>query len=400
MATYFSMTLNCLVLKSRRYLLYNSCNGILHIVKVRMSSNAAASMSAWQINRYGGIEELTLSTTTRAATIKNPNELLVRVHASSINPIDIRMMGGYGKALINVLRQQKGVTQSGTEFPLILGRDFSGTVVETGRNVTKFKVGDEVWGAIGAERPGTHAKYTVVSQSEISKKPLNISHIEAASMPYVAATSWAALCTVGELTERKAVGKRVLIFGGSGGIGTFSIQLLSSWGMDVTATCSTDAIDLVRSLGANSVVDYKVKPIWNELKHQKRFDYILDTLGGEYTTNGVKLLSPWQNSKLITLVTPLLKNSDTLGLIPGMLKSAVTAGIDSIKGLKSGGSVRWAFFLPNGAAMEKVKQMVEAEQIKPVVQETIPFSKVPDGFRTVSNGHLRGKIVIDNLKDS
>ncbi|KAH9508939.1 Reticulon-4-interacting protein 1, mitochondrial [Bulinus truncatus] len=320
-------------------------------------------MSAWAVNHYGGIDDLFLSTSARSSSIKSPNELLIKVHAASINPIDLRMIGGYGKVLINLLRKRKGSFSSGTEFPLIVGRDFSGTVVEIGRSVSQFKVGDEVWGAIAADKPGTHAKHVVVSQNEISKKPSNISHIEAASIPYVAATTWAALCTVGELKEKDAVGKRLLILGGSGGIGTFSIQLAKAWGMHVTVTCCTDAVDLVTHLGADTVIDYKKKKLWDELKSHDKFQYILDTVGGEYTNKSLVFLSPWKYAQLITLVTPILKNCDNFGTVPGLLKTAVSAGFDTLKGMSTGRSLRWAVFTPNESAMNKVKQMVEAGQV-------------------------------------
>ncbi|KAK6986604.1 reticulon-4-interacting protein 1 mitochondrial [Biomphalaria glabrata] len=374
-------------------------NQLLNYVWIRKSSNVT-TMSAWAINSYGGIENLYLSSSGCMSAIRSPDQLLIKVHAASINPIDVRMIGGYGRVLINVLRKQSGSVTSGTEFPLTVGRDFSGTVVEVGGNVSKYKVGDEVWGAIGANKPGTHAKFVVASQSEISKKPANISHIEAASIPYVAATTWAALCTVGELKEKNATGKRLLILGGSGGIGTFSIQLAKAWGMHVTVTSSTDAIDLVTSLGADTVIDYKTKKLWNELKLHEKFDYILDTVGGEYTDKSLAFLSPWKSAHLVTLVTPLLKNCDDFGTVPGLFKAALSAGVDTFKGLTSGRSVRWAIFTPNGSALDRVKQMVETEQIKPVVQETFPFSKVREGFKKVSEGHLRGKIVIDVLRDN
>uniref|UniRef100_A0A0B6ZQ36 Enoyl reductase (ER) domain-containing protein n=1 Tax=Arion vulgaris TaxID=1028688 RepID=A0A0B6ZQ36_9EUPU len=366
---------------------------------LRMSSNTAHKMQTWQIHEYGSSEKLTLNTSAHAATIKSPNELLIRIHAASVNPIDVRMLGGYGRSLINILRKRKGLITAGTEFPLTLGRDFSGTVIEAGKAVSKFKAGDEVWGALGAEKHGTHAKYTIVSQDEISKKPDNLSHLEAASMPYVITTTWAALCTIGELKEREAAMKRILVLGGSGGIGTFAIQLAKAWGMHATATCSTDAVDLVTGLGAE-VIDYRTKDVWKELHSVDKFDYILDTLGGENTKNALPYLKPRHDSHLITLISPLLSNSDKLGVLPGLLQTAVTAGIETLKGLTSGTSVRWAVFMPNGAALEKVRQMVEAEKIKPIVQQVFPFTEVPAAFKKVSNGHLRGKIVIDALVDS
>ncbi|XP_035825343.1 reticulon-4-interacting protein 1 homolog, mitochondrial isoform X2 [Aplysia californica] len=299
-------------------------------VKYYSSYSGATKMSAWQIHQYGRTEELSFVKATKAATIKSPNEILVKVHAASVNPIDVRMMDGYGRKLINVLRAQKGFMKSGTEFPLILGRDFSGTVIETGRGVKKFQAGDEVWGALSPERPGTHAEYAVVSQDEISLKPKNIMHTEAASIPYVAATTWAALCTVGELREHKAAGKRLLVLGGSGGIGTFAIQLAKSWGMHVTTTCSGDAIDLVTALGADVAVDYKTGGPWRQLGQMSKFDLILDTIGGESTSRAASLLGSWKNSKLVTIVSPILKNSDNLGVLPGLVKTALNAGVDTL----------------------------------------------------------------------
>lgn len=364
-------------------------------------------MAAWQIHQYGGAEELTLNQASKAAAIKNPNEVKIKVHASSVNPIDVRMREGYGQKLINVLRKQKGFMKAGTEFPLVLGRDFSGTVVETGLRVKKFRVGDEVWGAVSAERPGTHAEITVVPQDEISKKPSNISHLEAASLPYVAMTTWAALCTVGQLRENNAPGKRILILGGSGGIGSFAIQMCRAWGMHVTTSCRPDAFDQVTSLGATQVFDYTDPSFWGSLHQEDKYHLILDTVGGESTAKATPLLkpckvvNPLQNpSKLVTLNFDLLRNSDQHGIMPGLVKSAFSAGLDTLRGLQSGGSVRWAVFIANGNAMDKVRRMVESGKISPVVQDVFPFSEMPAAYQKVSDGHLRGKIVIDTYKES
>jgi len=346
---------------------------------------------------------LTFNQTAKAATIKSPNEVRVKVHASSVNPIDVRMREGYGRKLINVLRRQKGFMKEGTEFPIILGRDFSGTVIETGRNVRRFRVGDEVWGALSAERPGTHAELAVVAEDEISKKPTNISHLDAASLPYVAMTTWAALCTVGQLRENSAFGKRLLILGGAGGIGSFAIQLGRAWGMQVTTSCRSDAFEQVTRLGADQTFDYSETDFWDRLGREDKFDLILDTVGGDSTAQATPLLKPWQgcnpltswHSKLVTLNFDLMRNSDSHGVVPGLMKSALNAGLDTLRGLQSGASVRWAVFIPSGKAMNKVRRMVESEQILPVVQEVFPFSEAPAAYQKVSDGHLRGKIVLD-----
>ncbi|KAK7108875.1 hypothetical protein V1264_016535 [Littorina saxatilis] len=349
-------------------------------------------MEAWQIHQYGGNEELTFSDVARPASIKGPNDLLIKVHAASINPIDIKMRGGYAAKALNLLRKQCG--KKGSEFPLILGRDFSGVVVETGRAVKKYKPGDEVWGALNGFRQGSHTQFTVAGESEISKKPKTLTHTEAASIPYVAATSWTALCTVGELRERNALGKRVLIQGGAGGIGTFSIQLLKAWGADVTATCGPDAVDLLYSLGADTVVDYTTTDATTELSRMPPFDFVLDAVGGKTTEDSFDLLKQWTNAKLVTLVTPLFKNIDSMGFVPGTAQAAFSLGTNLLRGLTAGRSYRWAIFLANGKALGRVSQLVDSGQIRPIVEKEFPFTEMPAAFEKVERGHNRGKTVV------
>ncbi|XP_046365433.2 reticulon-4-interacting protein 1 homolog, mitochondrial-like [Haliotis rufescens] len=377
---------------------------ILHMTKLRsqisnqhnqvVHKSTRSSMSAWQIHQYGGNEEFTLSHTAKVPTIHSPDELLIEVHAASVNPIDVRMRGGYGEVMLNVMRKMLGKPKSGSEFPLTLGRDFSGVVLETGKLVTDFKPGDQVWGAVGAHRQGTHAQLLVTSQKEISKKPKTLDHLEAASIPYVAVTSWTALCEVGELKESSVAGKRILVHAGSGGIGTFSIQLLSSWGADVTTTCSTDAVEFVTSLGANTVIDYKTQDVQAELQKLDKFDVVLDTLGGETPNFSLDLLTKYKNAKYISLVTPFLRNADAYGLVKGSVKTAVDIFKDVTGGFKDGRSYRWAVFVPNGRALRKVAEMVDNSDIKPVVEKVFEFEEVPKAFEKIATGHSRGKTVI------
>lgn len=193
-------------------------------------------MKAWQIHQYGGNEEFSLSTSCRIPNIQNPKDILVEIHSASVNPIDVNMREGYGRKLLNTMRRGFGTTTSGVEFPLTLGRDFSGVVKETGRGVSRFKPGDEIWGAVAAHRQGTHAEYTIAGESEVSLKPKSLSHIEAASIPYVATTTWSALYITGELNENNTAFKRVLVHGGSGGIGTFAIQVCH--GFELHSDCT------------------------------------------------------------------------------------------------------------------------------------------------------------------
>lgn len=354
-------------------------------------------MKAWQIYQYGGNEQLTLTSTARIPKITSPSDILVKVLAASVNNIDVRMRGGYGKMALNALRRGPNLMANNSEFPLVLGRDFSGIVVETGQNVKKFKPGDEVWGALSAARQGTHAEFTVTSESEISKKPSTISHTEAASLPYVATTTWSALCTIGQLSESNTHNKRILIHGGSGGIGTFAIQLMKAWNAEVTAICSTDAVDLLYSLGADVVLDYTKQDLKEELGKIKGFDVIYDTLGKRKAGYSYKYLRPWSSSKFISIVHPLLSNLDESGVPFGLLKTGVDAASYVFEGLRTGHHYSWAIFIPNGKALSKIASMVDNGQIKPVVDKVFPFEEIPDAFEKVGQLHGRGKTVISPI---
>ncbi|ESO92256.1 hypothetical protein LOTGIDRAFT_162911 [Lottia gigantea] len=351
-------------------------------------------MSAWQIHGYGENEKLTLSTSSRIPAIKHPKDILVEVHAASVNPIDIRMRGGYGHSLFNIWRNQGGMFSTRSEFPLVLGRDFSGVVIETGKDVKTYKAGDEVWGVVNAQKQGSHAEYTVVSSSEVALKPKNLTHVEAASIPYVGLTNWAALYSVGELTPSNTRGQRILVIAGSGGIGTFAIQLIKAWGGDVTTTCSSESVEIVRDLGADVVIDYKTQDVQYELRQQDRFDLILDPLVSKKRVEYINYLKQWRNSKLVTIAPPFLRNIDTYGVVPGVVKSVGDLSCDVIKGAKDGCSVRWAFFTPSQKGLREISKLVEMEKIRPVVEKVYDFEDLLSAYEKLEAGHSRGKTVI------
>lgn len=350
-------------------------------------------MSAWQIYSYK--DDLTLSKTMRIPSIDDPGDVLVEVHASSVNPIDVMMKDGYGEKLINMIRWQLGVKHfAGSEFPLTLGRDFSGVVTAVGKEVTGFKVGDEVWGATGGFRQGCHADFCLASVKEVGHKPNNLSHVEAASLPYVALTTWSALCLVGEIRQKNAQSHRVFIQGGSGGVGTFAIQLMKAWGAHVTTSCSTDAVPLVESLGADVVIDYKTQNLKDELQNTEGFDVFLNTMEAE---DCMDLLKKWSNAKYVTIKTPFLKDIDEHGFPAGAVLSASKLGCNLLHGLKDGRNYRWAFFIPNPRALNTVKELVEAGKIKPVIEKVVPFEEAPVAYNHVGETHNRGKTVL-NMK--
>ncbi|XP_034051510.1 reticulon-4-interacting protein 1 homolog, mitochondrial [Thalassophryne amazonica] len=364
-------------------------------VRLFSTSNSRMTlMPAWVINKYGNNEVLRFNKDVNFPVINYPNEVIVKVYAAGLNPLDVHMRGGYGAATFTVKRDPFGFNQPGREFPVILGRDVSGVIMECGLDVKYFKEQDEVYAAIPPWKQGSLAEFVVLNANEVSHKPKKLSHVEAAAIPYVGTTVWSALVNTGGLTKDNCANKRILILGGSGGIGTFAIQLLKAWGGHVTVTCSQNAEQFVRGLGVDHVVDYTAGPVEEQLRTLDKFDVILDNIGWDTERWALTLLKPWSGAKYVTLVTPFLHNTDRLGIADGMMRTAITVGSKVIKHLVNGVHYRWGFFAPSGRALDEITEMVDAGQIRAVVDKTFTFSEVPQAFDKVEKGHARGKTVV------
>uniref|UniRef100_A0A1A8HBB8 NAD(P)H oxidoreductase RTN4IP1, mitochondrial n=1 Tax=Nothobranchius korthausae TaxID=1143690 RepID=A0A1A8HBB8_9TELE len=352
-------------------------------------------MSSWVIDQYGTNGVLKYTEEVPIPTINSANEVMIKVFAASLNPLDVAMRGGYGATLLNLRRDPFSVLNNYNEFPLILGRDLSGVVVDCGSRVNHFAPGDEVWAAIPPWKQGSLAEYVTLTEYEVSHKPRSVSHIEAASFPYVASTAVSALGHTGGLCSENSSNKRVLITGASGGVGTFSIQLLKAWGAHVTVTCSQNAEGLVRGLGADEVVDYTAGDVAEQLEMMEKFDVILDNVGGDTEQWATSLLKPWSGAKYVTLVSPLLLNTDSMGLLDGTLQAVLTLHNTAFQSITSSGVFyRWAFYSPDGFALDDVSKLVDAGKILPVVEAQFPFAHVPQAFQKLEEGHARGKTVI------
>ncbi|XP_054163500.1 reticulon-4-interacting protein 1 homolog, mitochondrial-like [Oppia nitens] len=369
------------------------------------NSVTESAMNCWQLNAYSKTlndTTLSLNINCHKPIIQKPTEMLVRVMSSSVNPIDLAMSSGYGRSLLDVLQM---TTDYGVDaitydrLPLILGRDFCGQVVECGHQVVQYKVGDMVWGALPPFwRSGTLSQFIVADQSHLCLKPSNLSVIDSSAIPYVGLTAWAALHTIGGLNQLNARNKRVLILGGSGGVGSFAIQLLKTWGAHVTTTCAADAIDFVVSnTGADECVDYNSNDL---IGYLGTFDLVLNAASiGQHRDLkpefGVKYLRKWKSAKYVTLSTPLLNNTDQFGLIIGSGLSAFTAIKQTMESCIDGHSVRWAYFWPNPCALKTITKLVEKNHIKAIIENKISFSDIPLAFNRLARGHARGKTVIE-----
>ncbi|XP_061559674.1 reticulon-4-interacting protein 1 homolog, mitochondrial-like [Phycodurus eques] len=356
---------------------------------------AQSRMSAWVVDQFGTNEVFRYSEDNLVPTITSSSQVMIQVHAASLNPLDVSMRGGYGAKMLKLRRDPFSIMDDDSGFPLILGRDVSGVVVDCGSDVAHFVPGDEVWAAVPPWKQGSLAEFVNLTEFEVSHKPKCISHTEAASIPYVASTALSALVNAGGLCRDSSSNKRILIIGGSGGVGTFAIQLVKAWGAHVTVTCSQNAEGLVRGLGAEEVVDYTAEDAAVQLEMMERFDVILDNVGGDTEEWAVGLLKPWSGAKYVTLVTPLLFKTDSLGLLDGLVHAGSTLSTKVIQNIISNGVFyRWGFYVPDGPGLDEVSKLVDTGKILPVVEAQFSFDQVPQAFQKLELGHARGKTVI------
>ncbi|XP_031838061.1 NAD(P)H oxidoreductase RTN4IP1, mitochondrial [Nomia melanderi] len=368
-------------------------------LSTKHNENVEDKMQAWQIHSYGGLEELKFSN-VRIPMIARPTDVLVKVEASSVNGIDIAMTRGYGATVLNFMRRAKNLTNGryeSLELPLTLGRDFSGTIASKGHGVgDRLKLGDKVWGVVPVEQQGCHANYVIVDSALVDLHPKNISYIEAASILYAGLTAWSALWLTGGLCYKTVIpsrnNNRVLILGGSGGVGTLAIQLAKLWNMHVVTTCSSDAVDLVEKVGADVAIDYKLNDADSKISMEGPYNIILDC-----ANQGLHQIRSkgYPHSTYITLNSPLLKNIDEHGLIAGGVKNIGELIKYNVPSIGNKGFVKWGFFVPSQIGIRTLREYVETGKIVPVVEKVYPFQELPVAYNRVARGHLRGKIVID-----
>ncbi|KAH8334463.1 hypothetical protein KR059_010442 [Drosophila kikkawai] len=364
------------------------------------SKSGEAKMRGWQLHNYGGIEELQLSDKLRIPQIRSSNECLVRVRTTAVNPIDLAMLRGYGAAVLNKMRCQPG---DGIEFPLTLGREFCGELVQKGMGVPAdtLPLGTRVWGVVPVQASaGAHAEYVAVPSYCLAPAPKELDDSEAASVLYAGLTAWSGLYITGGLggpcgavtADGGGAHKRVLVLGGSGGVGSLAIQMLKSQKVQVLATCSENATEMVRNLGADLVVDYNNSEAMEELCKYAPYDIVLDCSGqgGEKAAE-----SKFDFRQYITFSSPLLANIDKQGLGLGALKNVFDLVQTNIRSVSQrGGLVKWGFFSPAPQGIQFLKKLVEQRKLMPQIDSSYGFGDLPQAFEKMKGGHLRGKIVV------
>jgi NADPH:quinone reductase-like Zn-dependent oxidoreductase len=305
-------------------------------------------MKAVVIHAYGGPEALKLEDVPRPEP--KEDEILIRVVAASINPVDAAIRDGYLAKLVGSL-------------PLIPGMDVAGVVEKTGTKVTKFKTGDPVYAFFTLRNQGGYAQFAVAKESEAAVKPKKVSYAQAAAVPAAGSTAWQALVDTAKLSG----GQAVLIHGGSGGVGHFAIQIAKARGAKVIATASTANQDFLKQMGANIAIDY-TKTKFEDIAED--IDVVLDTVGQDTLERSYNVVKKG-------------------GIIVSIVDKPKQAQLDA-HGIR-GVSIRSA---PNADVLEQLTRLIDANEITPVVSRTFPLIEVAKGQEQIATGHTRGKLVI------
>ncbi|KQW45358.1 MULTISPECIES: NADP-dependent oxidoreductase [unclassified Roseateles] len=330
-------------------------------------------MKALTFQRYGKTPDIALAEVPRPTL--QPDEMLVQVHAASVNPIDNMIPTGIFKAVVRL------------QLPATLGSDLAGVVTEVGSGVTRFKPGDAVFANIFDLGKGAIAEFAVVPESAAAAKPANLDFVQAASIPMVGLTSWQALRERAQLRA----GQKVFIPAGSGGIGTFAIQLAKLLGAKVGTTTSTGNVELVRSLGADEVVDYKKQAFETVLRD---YDAVLGTVRGDALEQAVGILKP--GGTLVSLVGPLDAAFARARHLNFMLTFVFSMMSRSIRRLASRRQVAYSFLFarPDGEQLAQIGALLEQQHIRPVIDKVFPFEKAPEALAYLATGRAKGKVVV------
>lgn len=331
-------------------------------------------MKALTLKKYSKSSPVIEFSDVPKPTIK-PNEMLVQVYAAGVNPIDNIIPTGLFKPVLQF------------QLPATLGSDLSGVVVEVGSQVTRFTPGDAIFASIFDLGIGSFAEYAVVPENTAALKPANLDFVQAASMPMVGLTSWQALKERGNIKA----GQKVFIPAGSGGIGTFAIQLAKHLGATVGTTTSTRNVDFVRDLGADTVVDYK-KQAFEKVLHN--YDLMLGTIKGDAIEKSIGILKP--GSKILSLVGPLDAPFARARKLNGILTFVFGLMSRKINKLSKKQNVDYSFLFvrPDVAQLSDIGKLLEAERIKPVIDKVFPFEQAKEALAYLAEGHAKGKVVI------
>ncbi|MBM9590997.1 NADP-dependent oxidoreductase [Leptospira sp. 201903075] len=330
-------------------------------------------MKAYIIRKYNKRDKL--ESVEMPEPIMKEDDVLVEVHAAGVNLLDSKIKNGDFKLILPY------------KLPLILGHDVAGIVLKVGSRVKKFKVGDEVYARPADYRIGTFADRIAMNENDVAIKPKNISMEEAASIPLVGLTAYQALIEKAKLKK----GQKVLIQAGSGGVGSFAIQLAKHLGATVATTTSAPNFELVKSLGADIVIDYKKEDFEIILKD---YDLVLHSQDAKTLQKSLRILKP--GGKLISISGPpdsdFAKEINSSWFIKSILSLLSLRVSKKAKQLKV--TFQFLFMRAEGKQLSEITELINSGQIRPVVDKVFPYEKVNDAMEYVESGRAKGKVVV------
>ncbi|MDF3821164.1 NADP-dependent oxidoreductase [Leptospira sp. 96542] len=330
-------------------------------------------MKAQIVHQYGKKTQLKLIELPEPEVQKD--EVLVKIAAAGVNLLDSKLRNGDFKLLLPY------------KLPFVLGHDVAGTVIKIGSNIKRFKIGDEIYARPADHRIGTFAELIAIKEEDLAIKPKSFTMEEAASIPLVGLTAWQALVEIGKVNK----GQKVFIQAGSGGVGTFAIQLAKYLGATVATTTSAKNIEFVKSLGADIVVDYNKDDFENKISN---FDVVLNSQDGKTLNKSLNVLKP--GGKLISISGPPdlafaedIKASWFIKLVMQLLSFQIT---QKAKKLKIDYS--FLFMKANGNQLSEITSLIDSGKIRPVIDKVFPFDATNEAMAYVENGRAKGKIVV------
>jgi NADPH:quinone reductase-like Zn-dependent oxidoreductase len=328
-------------------------------------------VQGYVLTRYGSARAMQLREVP--VPTAGPGEVLIRVRAAGLNPVDYKVRRGVGRVFH-------------LDLPLVAGSELSGVVEAVGAGATRFGIGDRVYARVDKQKLGAYAEYAVVDENFVATMPQSLDFEDAAGMPLAGLTALQALRGLA-ITP----GDRVFISGGAGGVGTLAIQLAVQMGAKVATTASPRGEELVRSLGAETVIDYRQQKFKDALSD---YDGAFDTTGGRDLTDIFDILKPGAKAVSVASIDPTTARDD-MGM-GRLLTAAVWAANTKIrrKARRRGVSYRSLLMHPSGDDLEVLTQLVDSGQLKPVTDRVFPFEQIADAFAYLEQGHAKGKVVI------
>jgi NADPH:quinone reductase-like Zn-dependent oxidoreductase len=321
----------------------------------QVASGTTEYMKAVVILKYGSPARLEYTDVARPTP--GDGELLVRVHAAGVNPIDDKVRAGLLSEFMHY------------SMPLIVGWDVAGVVESTGKNVTRFKSGDAIFAYMNLKLPGAYAEYAIVRESEACPKPAKLSFVEAAAVPLAAMTAWQALVDTAKLEK----GQTVLIHGAAGGVGTFAVQIAKARGARVIGTSSPKSLDFLRELGVDEAIDYTSTRFEDAAKN---VDVVLDPIGGDTQARSFGVLK--KGGILVSIVEP---PDQTVAKEKGVRATIMLAH-------------------PDAGELAELAKLLDAGKLKPIVSKVYPLHNARGAHEQIATKHTRGKLVLEVVPEA